>query len=285
MGDKEKYVGSSSYTDYLPPEVYVEGEKYDTSNKKFDLTDRVAVVTGSCRGIGRAIARGFAEYGAKVVVSCRKPKHLEVVSKQIRDAGGEVLAIPADYGKREDIYNLIEQTVDKFGRIDILVNNPVNSVIYGPFLDVTTEKAWDKMNDVNIKGYYLASKAAVPYMKKQGKGNIINIASVAALRAGEGMGCYSINKAGVAMLTKVLAAELAEDGIRANCICPGLVNTFISQALIKNTEYYEKVMKQNPMHRMGEPDEFAGIAVFLASDASSYVNGAIIPVDGGSTAL
>jgi dehydrogenase/reductase SDR family member 4 len=284
MATQEKFVPASELPDLVSAEEYVKSERYDISDKKFDLTDRVAIVTGACRGIGRAIARGFADYGAKVVVSCRKQEHLQVVSGQIKEAGGEVLAIAANYGKKEDVLKLVDEANKKFGRIDILVNNPVTAPIYGPFVETTTEKAWDKMMDVNLKGYYIASQAVAPVMKEQGKGNIINIATVGALHAEPGMGCYSINKAGVVMLTRVLAAELAKNGIRTNCICPGLINTFMSQPLIKSEEFMERFAKMIPMGRMGQPDEFVGISVFLASDASSYINGAIIPVDGGTVA-
>jgi NAD(P)-dependent dehydrogenase (short-subunit alcohol dehydrogenase family) len=281
MRNGERGNPESEGREYVSKEAFIKSETFDISNKRFDLTSRVAIVTGSSRGIGKAIALGFAEFGADIVVNSRKQEHLETVSKQISDKGRKVLTVAGNLGEKDQIDKLISETLNEFGRIDILVNNHVTLPIFGPFLETTTESAWDKIMDVNLKSYYQICQSVVPQMKKQGKGSIINLATVGALNPEPGMGCYSISKAGVIMLTKILAVEHGKFGIRTNVICPGLIKTYLSQNFYNDPELYKKYIENCPMGRLGEPDEFVGVAVFLASDASSFVNGATISVDGG----
>jgi NAD(P)-dependent dehydrogenase (short-subunit alcohol dehydrogenase family) len=257
---------------------------YQMCADRFDLSDKVAVITGGSRGIGRAIALGFAEHGADVVVASRKLPDLEKVAQEIRERGARSLAIAAHVGKKEDIENLIAQTVKEFGRIDILVNNAATNPVFGPLIDLT-EEAWDKTLELGLRGYFLCSKAAAKVMIEGGKGgNIINMATDGAFRAGPGMGAYCISKAGVVMLTKVLAVELAQYNIRVNAIAPGLVKTRFSTAIWSSAEIIDMLMRTLPMKRIAEPDEIVGAAIFLVSGASSYVTGTTISVDGGSMA-
>jgi len=249
----------------------------------FSLRDKVAVVTGASRGIGRAIAFGFAGSGAQVILSSRKQADLEKNVQEIENTGGKAKAIAAHTGRKEDIDRLIEETLKAFGRIDILVNNAGTNPVFGSILDVSVE-AWDKIMDVNLKGYFLLAQRAAKAMKERGKGAIINIASTGGIRYSLGLGAYCVSKAGVIMLTKVLAAELGSFGIRVNCIAPGLIATKFSEALWKNPQIREQAERAAALHRIGEPNEIVGAAIYLASDAASYVSGETLPICGGSLA-
>ena len=251
---------------------------------RFDLSGKVAVITGGSRGIGRAIALGFAEHGADVVVASRKLPDLEKVAQEIRDKGRKSLAVATHVGKKEDVENLIAQAVKEFGGIDILVNDAATNPVFGPLIDLS-EAAWDKTLEVNLTGYFLCSKAAAKVMIESGKGGvIINMATDGAFKAAPGMGAYCISKAGVVMLTKVLAVELAQYNIRVNAIAPGLVKTKFSSFLWSSPEIMNMVMMTLPVKRIAEPEEIVGAAIFLASSASSYVTGTTIFVNGGSMA-
>jgi len=246
----------------------------------FDLDGKVALITGASRGIGQAIAEAYAAAGAKVVLASRKQAPLEEVAAIIRGKGGEALPIAAHTGSDEAINGLVAQVAEAYGGIDIVVNNAATNPHFGPML-TATETQWDKIVDVNIKGYFRVVKACVPSMKARGGGKIINVASVAGLMPGPGMGVYSVSKAAVLMMTEVLAVELAADNIQVNAIAPGFIKTKFSAAIWSNPQINDVVMKSIPQGRMAEPEELTGIALFLASGASSYTTGATFVIDGG----
>ena len=246
----------------------------------FDLSNRVAVVTGASRGIGLAIARGLARAGAKVVMAARKPEALEAAAGAVRSEGGEALAVTAHTGKPETIAALVERTTEAYGGVDILVNNAATNPHFGPFL-TADDRAWDKTIEVNLKGYFRMVQACVPSMEKRGGGRIINIASVAGVRPQPAMGLYCVSKAGVVMMTKVLAVELADKGITSNVVCPGFVRTKFSSVLWQTDAIREKVVAGIPQHRLADPEDIAGVACYVASDAASFMTGAVLEIDGG----
>jgi NAD(P)-dependent dehydrogenase (short-subunit alcohol dehydrogenase family) len=246
----------------------------------FDLNGKVALVTGASRGIGLAIAEALALAGAKVVLSSRKQEGLDKAAEQIGEKGGEVLPIAAHTGSSDAVTSVVNQTVDLWGGVDIVVNNAATNPHFGHIM-TAEESHWDKILDVNVKGYFRVVKACVPIMKERGGGSVINMASVAGKEPQPMMGVYSVSKAAVIMLTKVLAAELAQDNIRVNVIAPGFVKTSFSRALWQNEGIYDSVVKAIPQRRMAEPDEIAGMALYLASSASSFTTGATFVVDGG----
>ncbi len=249
----------------------------------FDLSGKVAVVTGGSRGIGRAIALGLAGYGADVVVASRKQEDLDVVAGEIRALGRKTAAIATHMRNREDIDRLVAATLEQFGKIDILVNNAGTNPYFGPLVDIE-ERTWDQIMAVNLKGYFLLAQSVAKEMMKRKSGNIINVASVGGKRASPGLGCYSISKAGVIMLTQVLAQELGQHGIRVNAIAPGIIQTKFAQALWENEAILQRTLTQTPLGRIGRAEEMAGVCVWLASDASSYVTGQTIVLDGGQSA-
>jgi len=247
---------------------------------KFRLDNQVAIITGASRGIGEAIATAFAEAGAKVVLSSRKQPDLERVAQEIKKSGGEAFPIAAHGGKIEELKALVQKTIDRYGRIDILVNNAGTNPLFGPIIN-TDEKAWDKIFEVNIRGFFFLSKEVVPIMTEKGGGKIVNMASVAGIKPGLGLGAYSVSKAGVIMLTRVLAQEWAAMNIRVNAIAPGVIKTKFSEAIHGSPEIAEEILKGLPIKRLGEPLDIVGAALFLASDASAYITGQTIVVDGG----
>jgi NAD(P)-dependent dehydrogenase (short-subunit alcohol dehydrogenase family) len=253
---------------------------------QFSLKDKVAVITGGGRGIGQAIAFAFAKAGAKVVLTSRKAQDLEATANEIKSFGGEAFPLPAHLGKLEEIKRMVDTVVKKFGRIDILVNNAGASPAKGSVLE-SDERLWDKLMDINLKGAYFVSQASANIMVKQGSGKIINIASVDGHIPEPGLSIYAISKAGIRMLTKAFARELIRYNIQVNTIAPGPINT---KMLRSNWEFLppedaqkvkELVEKALPTGRLGNPDEIAGAALYLASDASSYTTGAEIVIDGG----
>ncbi|NOX60966.1 MAG: glucose 1-dehydrogenase [Chloroflexi bacterium] len=252
----------------------------DIALPNFDLTDKVAIITGASRGIGRAIAETYAAAGAKVVVSSRKQDAVDTVAESIREQGGDALAVAAHTGSMEAIQALVAATEETFGGVDILVNNAATNPHFGPILSAE-ESQWDKILDVNLKGYFRMVKACVSSMQKRGGGKIINMASVAGRTPLPGMGVYCVSKAGALMLTEVLAAELASLNIQVNAIAPGFIKTKFSAALWRNPQIYEAVVRAIPQKRMAEPRELTGIALFLASPASDFTTGATFVVDGG----
>jgi NAD(P)-dependent dehydrogenase (short-subunit alcohol dehydrogenase family) len=249
----------------------------------FRLDDRVAVVTGASRGIGRAIALGLAGAGARVVLSARKAPDLEAVAHEVAALGRRALAVPAHLGRRPDVERLFETVAGEFGRLDILVNNAATNPVFGPLIDIE-ETAWDKVMALNVKGYLFAAQRAVPLMRPAGRGAIVNVSSTGGLRASAALGAYSVSKAAVIMLTRVLAKELAPLGIRVNAIAPALVETRFSEALWKTPEILERYLATTPLGRTAQPEEMAGAVVYLCSDAASYVTGHTIVLDGGHLA-
>jgi NAD(P)-dependent dehydrogenase (short-subunit alcohol dehydrogenase family) len=252
------------------------------------LKDKVAIITGAGSGIGAASAKLFAQEGANLVVAdMNQDTGLEVV-RQITEAGGTAVFVQTDVSRTADIEHMIEATVDSFGKIDILFNN---AGILGTPLENLTEAHWRKELDIMLTGPFLACHHAIPIMKKQGSGNIINTGSVASFIAGGSSPGYTAAKGGLLMLTKYLGKALAKDHIRVNCICPGAVDTGITVALWgqPSTEEEKRAIEQIrfsriPMGRAGSAEEVAAVALFLASDESSYITGAAIPVDGGMLA-
>ncbi len=248
----------------------------------YNLSGKVAIITGASRGIGESIAAAFAQAGALVVLTSRKPENVEPAAQRIRDAGGRALAIAAHAGSEADAVMVVERTLAEYGRLDILVNNAAANPHFGPIL--TAEGShWDKIFEVNVKGYFFMAKAAVPAMQQAGGGKIINMASIAGINPGPMMGIYSTSKAAVIMLTKALAAELAGDNIQVNAIAPGFIKTKFSAALWTNPTLNQVIERATPQGRIAEPDEVTGAALYLASDASSFTTGSVLVVDGGIT--
>jgi NAD(P)-dependent dehydrogenase (short-subunit alcohol dehydrogenase family) len=221
----------------------------------------------------------YAEAGAKVVLASRKQADLQGVAQRIGTAGGEALAVAAHTGDTAAIQAMVDQAISTYGEIDIVVNNAATNPHFGPIL-TAEESHWDKILDVNVKGYFRLVKACVESMKRRG-GKVINMASVAGLEPQAMMGVYSVSKAAVLMLTKVLAAELAPLNIQVNAIAPGFVKTKFSSILWQTPQINEAILTRIPQKRMAEPEEIAGLAVYLASPASSFVTGATFTVDGG----
>jgi NAD(P)-dependent dehydrogenase (short-subunit alcohol dehydrogenase family) len=249
----------------------------------FRLDGKVAVITGGSRGIGRSIAEEFARRGARVVISARKPEELEATAKAITDEGGEATAIAAHAAREETIDALVDQVMDKYGRIDILVNNAATNVAFMQLSDLEVA-AWDKTLEVNLRGPFIMSKVVVNRTMKEKGGNIINVCSIAGFRGDPNMGAYSVSKAALVMLTKVQARELGSYGIRVNGIAPAVIKTKFSKVLYETEEIRKHAEAGAALGRVGEWNEVAGTAVYLASDASSYVTGSIALVDGGTLA-
>jgi len=252
------------------------------STNLFDLTGRIALVTGASRGIGEAIAKLLAEQGAHVIVSSRKIEDCEQVAASIRDAGGRAEALACHVGRMEDIAATFAHIREKHGRLDILVNNAAANPYFGHILD-TDLAAYNKTVEVNVRGYFFMSVEAGKLMKEQGRGAIVNTASVNALQPGDMQGIYSITKAAVVNMTRAFAKECGPLGIRVNALLPGLTKTKFAGALFENKDIYDHWINNIPLRRHGEPREMAGTVLYLVSDASSYTNGECIVVDGGLT--
>lgn len=248
--------------------------------QSFELGGKVAIVTGASRGIGESIARGFAEFGAQVVITSRKQEDIEQVAETFIRDGYNVLPVACHVGDPNQLNTLVEKTISHFGRIDILVNNAATNPQFGPIEDFSND-LFDKMMAINVKSAFSLSNLCFPEMKKRGGGSIIHISSVEGIIPSPGLGVYSINKAAMIMLAKVQAKEWGMYNVRSNVICPGLVQTKFSSALWNNKSLLEKWNEKVPLRRMAHPDELAGMALFLASDASSYCTGMEFKVDGG----
>lgn len=249
-------------------------------HQQFNLEGKVAIVTGSSKGIGKAIAKGLAEKGAQVVVSSRSQEACDEVVAEFTKEGLNVIGIACHIGKEDQRINLVNKTIEAFGRIDILVNNAAINPVFGPIEDVDPS-IFDKIMDVNVKAPWALSNLVLPHMQKNKNGSIINIASVEALTPGFGLGLYSTSKAALLMLTKNQAKEWGQHGIRANAICPGLIQTKFSAALWTNEKLLNKIEKTIPSGRMGQPEEMTGLACLLASDAGAYMTGGVYTADGG----
>ncbi len=246
----------------------------------FSLEGKVAVVTGASRGIGRAIALRLAAAGASVVVSSRKLEGVQAVADEIQAAGGKALAVQCHVGQPDEVAALVARTVEAFGRLDVAINNAATNPHFGPLLSAD-EGQWLKILDTNLLGMVRLCRAAAPQMEKQGGGKIVNLASVAGLRPATGMGVYGVSKAGVIMLTQVLAVELGQANIQVNAIAPGIIKTRFSQVLWSTPQIADPIRERLPLDRFGEPEDVAGLALYLASPASDYVTGAVFVVDGG----
>ena len=249
----------------------------------FDLTGKVALVTGASRGIGESIARLLAAYGAEVIVSSRKIDGCEAVAQSIRDDGGNATALACHVGDMDQIKATFEHIKEQYGRIDILVNNAAANPYFGHILD-TDLGAYDKTVDVNLRGYFFMSIEAGKLMKEQGGGVILNTASVNGLSPGDMQGIYSITKAGVISMTKAFAKECGSLNIRVNALLPGLTDTKFASALTSNEKILKHALQVIPLGRVADPDEMAGTVLYLVSDASSYTTGTTVVVDGGMMA-
>lgn len=252
----------------------------NTIKQKFDLAGKVAIITGSSKGIGLAIAQGLAENGAKVVISSRKQDAVDAVAAAFKSNGLEAIGIACHIGDAEQRKNLVEKTLEEFGRIDVLVNNAAINPYYGP-LEGSGEEVFDKIMDVNVKAPWALSNLVYPNMKKNGGGSIINISSVEGIHPGFGLGLYSVTKSAMIMLTKNQAKEWGPYGIRSNAVCPGLIKTKLSEGLWSNEKLAKMYTENVPLRRIAEPDEMAGLVMLLASDAGSYMTGGAYSADGG----
>jgi NAD(P)-dependent dehydrogenase (short-subunit alcohol dehydrogenase family) len=249
----------------------------------FQLDGKVALVTGASKGIGEAIARGLAEFGARVVVSSRKQEAVDAVAAAFKTDGLQAIGIAANMSSIEDIHALVDKTQDAYGGIDIIVNNAAVNPVFGPIQD-TDERVFDKIIDVNLKGPFELCKKAWPILRQRGGGSIIHISSIGGLKPEAGIGIYSVSKAALINLTQAMAQEWGGDNIRVNAICPGLIKTKFSEALWSDDKILDRFIKHIPLKRAGSPDDVAGLAVFLASDAAAYCSGGLYLVDGGYTA-
>lgn len=247
----------------------------------FSLAGKVALITGASKGIGEDMARVFARFGASVIVSSRKQEACDTLASDIKAAGGEATGIAAHVGDMNQLQQLVDQTIAVYGGIDILVNNAATNPVFGPAL-YCDGAAFDKIMQANVKAPFELSKLCYPSMKARGGGSIIMISSIAGHTPDPGLGIYSVSKASLNMLTKVLAKEWGSDGIRVNAICPGLIKTKFSQALWQNENILDHFTKRLPIARMGTTDEISPLALFLASDASSYSTGSLFYADGGT---
>jgi dehydrogenase/reductase SDR family protein 4 len=251
-----------------------------TIKEQFNLEGKVAIVTGSSKGIGKAIAKGLAENGAQVVISSRSQEACDEVVKEFKKGGLNVIGIACHIGKEDQRKNLVAKTIEAFGRIDVLVNNAAINPVFGPIEDVDPA-IFDKIMDVNVKAPWSLSNLVLPHFQANKNGSIINIASVEALTPGFGLGIYSTSKAAILMLTKNQAKEWGTHGVRANAICPGLIKTKFSAALWQNEKILGKIQKSLPSGKMGMPEEMVGLACLLASDAGNYMTGGTYTADGG----
>jgi len=250
------------------------------AGSRFDLSGRVALVTGASRGIGSAIAEALAEYGAQVVLSSRKQSDLDSEAERINALYPErAIAIAAHAGRPEDLERLVRSVMEQFSRIDVLVNNAGTNPYMGPVLGAELS-AWDKTFEVNVRGMFLLTKLVYEAWLESHGGSIVNVASTGGLKPGVGLGVYNITKAAVIMFTRQLARELGGT-VRVNAVAPGLIKTRFAEALWGNEEIRDRILSFNPMGRIGTPDEVASAVLFLASDAASYVNGEVLVVDGG----
>lgn len=249
----------------------------------FDLSGKVAVVTGSSRGIGRAIALRLAEHGAKLVVSSRKEAACAAVADEIAAKGGEAAVIPCDIARKEDLRALADGAAARFGGIDILVCNAAVNPYFGPAADIP-DAAYDRIMNANVRSNFWLCNMVLPGMAARGGGAVILVSSIGGLRGSPVLGVYGLSKAADMQLVRNIAVEWGPRGVRANCIAPGLVRTDFARALWENPEICRKRVKDSPLQRIGEPDEIAGAAVFLAAPAGSFMTGQTMVIDGGVTA-
>jgi len=246
----------------------------------FSLSGKHAIITGGTRGIGLAIADGYLKAGAKVTVCGRKQEGVDSALGELGEHADNVQGFAAHIGKSDDIARLISNAQEKFGTVNVLVNNAGTNPYYGPILE-STDVAWEKTMDVNLKGPYMLSRELGKGMVASGGGSIINISSIAGLMTSPNQGIYCVTKAGLIMLTKAMARELGANGVRVNCICPGVIKTKLSEAMWADPKVEKHFAKQKALGRLGATEEITGAAVYFASDASSFTTGAVLSVDGG----
>lgn len=246
----------------------------------FNLTGKIALVTGASRGIGESAARLLAQQGAHVIISSRRQEGCEKVAASIRDEGGRATAYACHIGDLDQVEAIFSHVREEFGRLDILVNNAAANPYYGHITE-TDPGSFQKTVEVNIRGYFFMSANACRVMKESGGGAIVNVASVDGVRPGDKRGIYSITKSAIIQMTKAFALECGPDNIRVNALLPGLTDTKFAGALTGNEEVLNSWLKQMPLRRYAQPDEMAGAILFLASPASGFATGSILPVDGG----
>ncbi len=247
----------------------------------FSMNGKNAIVTGSTRGIGLAIADSFLDAGATVTICGRKQEGVDIALEELKGYGDRVLGVAAHVGEQDGREKLISSAEEKFGTVNVLVNNAGTNPFYGPIID-SEDWAWDKTFDINLKAPYILSRLLAKKMVASGSGgSIINISSIAGLMASENQGIYSVTKAGLIMLTRVMAREMGADSVRVNCICPGVIKTKLSEALWKDPKVEKSMSSLKALKRVGVPEEITGAAVYLASDASSFTTGSILQIDGG----
>jgi NAD(P)-dependent dehydrogenase (short-subunit alcohol dehydrogenase family) len=244
------------------------------------LANKVAIVTGGGSGIGRAIALAFAREGAKVVISGRDQKKLDATAKEI---GENCLTVSADLSSAADIQKLVDTTIQRFQQIHVLVNNA--GILLPGTAESFTEAEWDQTFNVNVRGVWLLSRAVLPHMRAAGAGSIINIASVLSLTGARNRVAYAASKGAVLQMTRSMALDHAAEKIRVNCICPGMVETEMIAQFIVDESARNQRLAMHPLGRFGQPEDISGLAVFLASEESSWITGAAFPVDGGYTAI
>lgn len=248
------------------------------------LKDKVALITGAASGIGKSTSVLFGQEGAKVMCVDVNGDGADQVAHQIADSGGEAASLTVDVAREEDVQRMVRETVERWGRLDVLYNNA--GIGFGGPVTQVAEEEWDRLIDINLKGVFLGCKHAIPEMAKQGGGAIVNTASDAGLRGVSFLSTYCASKGGVVLLTKSLAVEWARQGIRVNCVCPGVIQTpilepFLSQAGTGREAVLERMAQMHPLGRVGQPEEVARAVLFLASDEASFITGVALPVDGG----
>lgn len=250
----------------------------------FDLSGKVALITGSSRGIGRAIAEEYARAGAKVVISSRKLDACEAVRDAINaeHGAGTAIAVACNIGRKEDMQRLVDETLAAFGKIDVLVANAAINPVYGP-LSTVTDEAWDKIMGTNLRSTWQLCTMVIPGMAERKDGSVIVLSSIAGLRGNPVIGAYGVSKAAEAALVRNLAVEYGRDNVRVNAIAPGIVETDFAKALTDNPDIAKAVMRRAPLGRFGKPVEIAGVALMLAAPAGAFMTGQLIVADGGAT--
>ena len=251
--------------------------------KLFDLTGKTALITGSSRGIGKAIAMAMVDAGARVVISSRKLDACEAVAAEINDAGGEAMALPCNVSDRDSLRTLVGEVIDAWGRIDILVCNAAINPYFGTLQDID-EGAFDKIMETNVKNQLWLCNMVIPAMAERREGSVIIVSSVGAMKGTKNLGAYSISKGADITIARNLAVEWGESQVTVNCIAPALIRTDMARALWEDPERYKKACELYPLGRIGEPEEVAGAAVFLAAPSGRFVPGQTIIVDGGADA-